>query len=281
MKMRKVRRNESTKVRRNRGSRMWIYLLVGVLVVLVFVVLSLTVFFKLSSFEVEGDTAYTSERIIEESGLITGENLLRLDEKTAEQNILTSLPFIETVDVKVELPSTVKIKVTAAAEYAYLPCDDYCYIVNSLGRVLKRSDIMPEGLIRLKGIEPPEKTLEVNAAEGNRTYLVFDDDRTKEAFSLLAEELSVSHIGEITRIEISSYLDIVFIVDDRVRVELGNMVDMDYKMKFVRNLFADESSMPKTGYAILNVSNTDRVSLKTNVTGNITLEDVLGEEVTP
>ena len=277
--MRKVRRNESTRVRRNRGSLLWVYLLVGVRVVLVFVVLSLTVFFRLSTFKVEGDTSYTSERIIEESGLVLGENLLRLDEKTAEQNILIALPFIETVDVKIELPSTVKINVTAAAEYAYLPCGDYCYIVNSLGRVLKRSDITPEELIELKGIAPPEKTVEVNSAEGNRTYLVFDDERTQNAFSLLAEELSVSHIGRITRIEMPDYLNIAFIVDGRVRVELGNMVDMDYKMKYVRRLFADESYMPKTGYAILDVSNTERVSLKTNITGNITLEDILGEEV--
>lgn len=279
MRMRKVRRNESTRVRRNRGSLLWVYLLVGVLVVLVFVVLSLTVFFRLSTFKVEGDTSYTSERIIEESGLVLGENLLRLDEETAEQNILIALPFIETVDVKIELPSTVKINVTAAAEYAYLPCGDYCYIVNSLGRVLKRSDITPEELIELKGIAPPEKTVEVNSAEGNRTYLVFDDERTQNAFSLLAEELSVSHIGRITRIEMPDYLNIAFIVDGRVRVELGNMVDMDYKMKYVRKLFADESYMPKTGYAILDVSNTERVSLKTNITGNITLEDILGEEV--
>lgn len=279
MKMRKVRRNESTRVRRNRGNLTWIYLLVGVLVVLVFVILSLTVFFKLNTFIIEGDTVYTNDRIVSESGLVFNENLLRLDEETAEQNILIALPFIETVDVKIELPSTVKIKVTAAAEYAYLPCGDYCYIVNSLGRVLKRSDITPEDLIQLKGVAPPEKTLEVNSAEGNRTYLVFDDERTQNAFALLAEELSVSHIGKITRVEMSSYLDISFIVDNRVRVELGNMVDMDYKMKYVRKLFADENYIPKTGYAILDVSNTERVSLKTNITGNITLEDILGEEV--
>ena len=277
--MRKVRRNESTRVRRNRGNLTWIYLLVGVLVVLVFVILSLTVFFKLNTFKVEGDSIYTNERIIEESGLALKENLLRLDEEAAEQNILIALPFIETVDVRIELPSTVKITVTGASEYAYLPCGDYCYIVNSLGRVLKSSDITPENLIMLKGIAPPEKTLEVNSAEGKRTYIVFDDERTQNAFSLLAEELSVSHIGRITRIEMSSYLDIAFIVEDRVRVELGNMVDMDYKMKYVRKLFADENNIPKNGYAILNVSNTDRVSLKTNITGNITLEDILGEEV--
>ena len=279
MKMRKVRRNESTRVRRNRGNLTWIYLLVGVLVVLVFVILSLTVFFKLNTFKVEGDSIYTNERIIEESGLALKENLLRLDEEAAEQNILIALPFIETVDVRIELPSTVKITVTGVSEYAYLPCGDYCYIVNSLGRVLKSSDITPENLIMLKGIAPPEKTLEVNSAEGKRTYIVFDDERTQNAFSLLAEELSVSHIGRITRIEMSSYLDIAFIVEDRVRVELGNMVDMDYKMKYVRKLFADENNIPKNGYAILNVSNTDRVSLKTNITGNITLEDILGEEV--
>lgn len=273
-------RGKSTCKRRTsvrRGNAAAIYLLIGVLLVLVFAVLSVTVFFRADNFTVTGETPYTPEQVIAASGITAGENLLRLDKEAAERRILAGLPYVESAKVEISLPSTVNITVTQAEEYAYISDGQSCWILNSDGRVLGKSETVSPGLIRLFGVSAPEASLEENAELGLRTYAGFDDERTREAFHDLSVYLAEANIGDVTHIDAGSYLNISFVIDSRVRVEMGTVVDMEYKMKFVKKLFLSEDYIPSTGYAILDVSNTDRVSLLTNVAGDISIEDILGE----
>lgn len=259
-----------------RRDRLPVYLVVGILLVLVFVVLSLTVLFHLDRFRVEGEIPYSEEEVVAATGLAGGENLLRLNTDAVEKQILANLPYLETVEVSVSLPDTLTVTCTSAKEYAYVAKGEICWIVDRKGRVLAETHKPGEDLLCLSGVNPPEAFLAENAEKGERTYIVFDDVRTSEAFTALADELEDTTLGKITQIRMPSYLDISFVVENRIKVRLGTMVDMPYKMKYVNRLFQEENVIPTDDLAVIDASNTERVSVKANPLAGLTEADILG-----
>lgn len=68
-----VSRYYSKKKRRKKRRKLMFYTLLTVFMVVVITVLSLTVFFNITTFEVEGNVRYGSEEIVAASGLQTGQ----------------------------------------------------------------------------------------------------------------------------------------------------------------------------------------------------------------
>ena len=267
------KRNIST--RRKRVNPLPIYLLSGVVLVLVFVVLSLTVLFRLDNFDIPEEYRYTRAEIEDATGLSGGENLIRLNSKALEKRLLARLPYFETVKVEKKLPSTVRITYTVAEEYAYIQVGANVCIVNREGRVLSENGAVSEDLVALSGVNFSKLPLSANSLNGERTYAGFDDERTREAFSQLIDALEKYNITGVTRIDIPNYLDIKFVTDERVRVELGTMVDLDYKLKYVRGLI-DSDNIPEEEYVILNVQNVERgASVRSGAVNGVTYEDVI------
>ena len=80
----------SEKKRPYRGGNYTLYFILAAIIVgIVMAVLSNTVLFKCGSIEVSGTTRYSSEEIIAASGVKTGENLMHIDAKKAEENGMT------------------------------------------------------------------------------------------------------------------------------------------------------------------------------------------------
>jgi len=272
--MGKIRKIKS--IRRRRINIVPITLLAGVILALAFVILSLTVLFTLESIEVENEYVYSHDDIAQASGLYGGENLIRLNGSQIEKRLLASLPYIETVSVKKQLPSTLTVEYTVAEEYALIQNGAQSCAVDKNGRVLSENVSPREGLILLSGVGLPEASLKENAEKAERTYASFDDERTREGFAQLNSYIDEYEIKGVTRIDMKSYLDITFVIDDRVRVEVGTTVDMEYKFKYIRGLI-DSDNIPADGYVILNVSNVERgASVRTGATYDLDLNDIVG-----
>jgi len=273
--MKKRRKLKEPPSYRRRRNPLPLYLAAFFVLLLVFTVLSLTVLFCLNAYEVSGSTVYTEAEIIEATGLRGNENLVRLSTSEIENRILARLPYIETVKVKKTLPSTLTITCTAAQPYATFTANGVTYTVTSEGRVLSETE--QSALILLSGVKAPEKTLAENAKKNKRTYLTFESERTREAFCTLTECLETVSLGKITRISVPSYLELSFVLDERIRVNVGTLVDTDYKIRFLNRVFETADAVPETGYVIVDVSNTERgASVKTNVNNDIGEEDIFG-----
>ena len=78
------------------------------------VVLSLTVFFKISSFEVAGDEVYSAEQIIEASGLKNGENLFGFEKEDVSAQVEQTLPYVGNIEIKRSMTGKITFTVTAA-----------------------------------------------------------------------------------------------------------------------------------------------------------------------
>ncbi|MBR6736178.1 MAG: FtsQ-type POTRA domain-containing protein, partial [Oscillospiraceae bacterium] len=150
-----AKRDKNTNARNRRAKRRYTlyYLLAFVLVVAVGLVMSLTVFFEITSINVLGNTMYADNEIIALSGIMTGDNLIRVPTGKIESKIVENYPYIKKAEVKRVLPDSVTIHITMAEEAAALRKSDGRFmLVSSEGRVLKSDiPICPEGMIPVDG----------------------------------------------------------------------------------------------------------------------------------
>lgn len=114
--------------------------------------LSLTLLFKIESFELKGDTRYTLEEVSNVFAFEPGESMFSFSAGNAQKRIEAQLPYVETAKVRRKLPSTIIFEVTEATEAYCLPWEDGTAIVSSKLKVLRTTDTAPDGLMRIEGL---------------------------------------------------------------------------------------------------------------------------------
>lgn len=157
---RKKSRSQKTvnpaKRRRNRrvAAAAGIVLLVGVAVWL-----SVTMLFKIDKFELRGDSPYTVEELAEAFGHAPGDSMYGFSAGGAAQRIQEQLPYVESVEVRRRLPSTIQFRVTAAQEAYCLQTGSGFAVLSTSLKVLRFAEAQPEGLTLLKGLDQIEAEL--------------------------------------------------------------------------------------------------------------------------
>ncbi|MBR6736616.1 MAG: FtsQ-type POTRA domain-containing protein, partial [Oscillospiraceae bacterium] len=215
-----AKRDKTANTRKRRSKRRYTlyYLLAFVLVVAVGLVMSLTVFFEITTINVSGNTMYADNEIIALSGIMTGDNLIRVPARKIESKIVESYPYIKTADVKRVLPDSVTIHITMAEEAAALrKADGRFMLVSPEGRVLK-SDIplCPEEMIPVDGFELPVvfdgDDLFIWEYEENGKTVIEENTAEKERFERLLElqaKIAENNLAsDIKVIDMSDMLDI-------------------------------------------------------------------------
>ena len=86
-----ARRNSRRRRRRSYGV---LYKIISVLVICAVIVAALTMFFKVRTITVTGDTQYGEEEIISASGVKTGDNLFLLNKYAIAESMLKELPAL-------------------------------------------------------------------------------------------------------------------------------------------------------------------------------------------
>ena len=88
-----ARRRKSNR-RRRRGSFGFLYKLLSTLAICAVVVAALTLFFRVDTIEVTGTERYTTQEVIDASGVDTGDNLFLLNKYSVDQDIRTRCPIL-------------------------------------------------------------------------------------------------------------------------------------------------------------------------------------------
>jgi len=116
-----------------------IYIIFGIALICVMTLIGASAFLRVNYFVVNSSGFYTTEQIIEASGVSGGDNLLYLNTQTVSQNIKNELPFVNNVEIVKNLPDTLIITVTESNAVAYLLFEGDTIIIDSSGRVLERT----------------------------------------------------------------------------------------------------------------------------------------------
>lgn len=126
--------------RRRRGSSGFLYKLLSVLVICGCLVAAMTLFFRVDSILVSGQTRYTEEQIREASGIQPGDNLILLNKFDARQRILDALPYIESIGIRRHPPDTLAIEVRECGTPAVLAQDGSTWFISPKGMIVDRQD---------------------------------------------------------------------------------------------------------------------------------------------
>ncbi len=104
--------------------------------VVIGVILSLTVFFKINTIEVTGTSQYSKESILNVCGVDTGDNLFLIKKTGVAEKISRALPFTGEITVKRSFPNKIVIQVTDSVPSSAVVYEDGYALLNQEQKVL-------------------------------------------------------------------------------------------------------------------------------------------------
>lgn len=194
-------------------------------ILVVGVILSLTVLFKTSAYEVVGNTLYLEEDIIATCGIAEGENIFLAAKGPAEERIVSRFPYIEEANVTFKIPDTIKIEITEAVEgYLFKVSDTDYLVISTRGHVLSR--VADRSAYQLPVfIGPKLKSGEIGQ------QVAYEDESVMEIITDITKVFSDNGYQGITEINATDMTAITFTYDARIRVKLGLPEDLSYKIR--------------------------------------------------
>ncbi len=218
--------------KRNQAKRKRInlfYIILFLVISVVFLVICSAVFLKVKSVSINGCEKYSYEQIMEYVNIKEGENIYSFDKEQVENAILNNFPYIKSVEIKRDLPTTVEINIEEEKVYFASELAGDTYLMSSELKVLER-------LTDTKSTQTDYVALSLNNV---RECIVGDsvkfvNNRTLDAITELYDNLEYNAIThKIKSVDVRSRFDIYVNYEDRLEIYLGDSDDMDTKISFL------------------------------------------------
>jgi len=211
--------------------------------------------FNISTVNVLGNEKLDPEQVKLASGIISGVNTFKISTKKAEKSIST-IPYIDSVEVKRVLPGKINIKISECKIEAYIPFIASLVGIDKNGKVVEAVSSDTE-VDRYK-INVPIK--EFNLGE----KIAIDDTKITDIIIMYMDCFSRYEISDkIANVDITSLEDTSFTTKFGLVVKLGGSEDIDYKLKYYKRLL-QEIGEEATG--LLDLTNTaDKVPYRKNI----------------
>ena len=220
---------------------------VSVFILAAAVYLCLTMLFNVDRVKIEGNTLYEEMDLIKTSGIEKGENLFEVDTAYAEDKLYSVYSYIEEVEVKRSFPNSVTIKKTEAVPFSVVEEADGYTLVSTGGKVLERGlEEVPYGMLSVRGIST------VTNSE--------DNTKRKDLMMRIIGTMQELNMEDYVFLDLTDTLEITMIYDNRVRVKLGNELELEYKLQFVDSVISEK--LPKVGYQLVDASVPGKIMTK-------------------
>lgn len=236
------------------------FILTTGLLVTTLVLLALSPLFAVYRIEVKGAVHYSEESLISLSGAVKGENgfrqvgsspgnILMLRVGSAEQAIRQGCPYIKTVKVRYVLPGTIVIDTLERTAAAAVPFMGTSLLVDKEGFVLETlsPDSIPE--------TPYINGLKFESYELGKKPEYTNPEAVQAAFRLLDELQALDRnrpeklYDSVDSVDVGDLSAISFSLQSRLKVKLGDMQDLNYKLSSTKTIF--EKNIKKEDKGIL------------------------------
>ena len=197
--------------------------------VIVAVIFVMSVFFRVSDIQVEGNVHYTDEEIIRAIDIEEGDNLFFYDRFSALSRVFAKLPYVEEVSIERILPNKVIISVTESQALAYIVLGEEKWTIDHSCKVLgKATQDELGGLIPIDGISPGTLMIgeELQTSDGN-TEIV---DYIAQVLYQLEERGLYRQVG---RVDFSDPDDVEFTYADKYIIRIGGADKTEYKFGMI------------------------------------------------
>ncbi len=257
------RKGQSKQRRRRRRARRdgtpTVLVLLCLLLTVVAIILAATLFFKIETITLTGDTRYSQEYVAEASGLEIGDNLVLFDKISVKNGIYEACPYLDTVQIRRRYPSGIEIIVTECQPVAVLydekaeipdPEDETktvttgetgWWLMDRNGKLLENitSPRVPE-LTRIYGVT-------LVAPETGKSVEILQEDTQKPLFLLLNTAEDDGILQDIGGMDFAEPYAIRFNYLDRFVVKLGSTEDLDVKMRYLHLIVEEKLSSNAAG----------------------------------
>lgn len=245
--MRDVVKSGADAKKRKNGNNSAYFGIIAFIVIVTFVILSTTVFFRIDTLVITGSSIYSAEEITSASRINGGDNLIRTFMGKCGDRIEQQLVYVENAELKRHFPSTVEIYIEPSVESANIAVGSTYYILSRSGKILDITDAPRGDIFTVSGAVPQGGVM-----VGDK--FVCGDEKHTEVLYKLMEAGNTALDKKITSFDMTDYLNVSCIYDNRITVEFGATSELDYKLKLADTIIATKIG-PETEGTLKMLSN--------------------------
>jgi cell division protein FtsQ len=232
-------RRRGKRRRRGNGS---LYITVTVALMLFVAIMGVSVFFNVSEIIVEGTRAYTSEQVIEASGIQLDESIFFLRESSAAVRIKETLSYVEEVRIVRSLPGTVKIIVSESFPVAYIKTSDAAWVIDENAKILEKLGTgVKTSAFEIYGLTPILPTVgeTLSLGDSGSVQLVY----LKQVLSGI---MSAGIYKDVGWLDMSNISSITFYYQGLYTVNLGKGENLSDKLSLMKSMVDDHPDTSAT-----------------------------------
>ena len=227
--------------RGRRGRRFGVlYKLLTLVVVCAAAVLALTLFFKVESVEVTGNSRYSAQEIQDACGVQLGDNLYLLSKPDMVQRLHQQLPYIDEVRITRSLPNTLCVQVTEFTTVYAVEQEGTVWLLTSGGKIVETA--------AERGDTPLIDGCELLAPSlgGDVSFALELQNRQESLFALLTALESAELTGDVRTIHLGDPTVLSMDYTERFTVEMPYGADYPRLLRYL-TLVIEELETNLTG----------------------------------
>lgn len=234
-------------------------LILFILVVTAIVIFARSSFFIVDNIKVSGNKKYLSNDVIKQTGFVTGQNVFKmLGEKPknlltfsfsdTEQSIYKSMPYIKSVSIRPALPKSISIKIVERTPFAIVETQGTSVLIDREGYALEivKDSSLKKKYFKIIGISVDSYNLGQAVKFKSRFPL---DNLTNICDVLIKndKDSKVKLFEKVSSVDLSELNNMKILFDNRITVKFGDLEDIDYKIRFFRQLFVNNITEKQEG----------------------------------
>ena len=198
----------------------------GKLIIMLAVVAAIV--FKVNTIEIQGNTVYSADQIIEASQIQQGDNLLTVNKALAVGNIKAALPYVEDVSIARSLPDGIIIQVReSVVSFAVMTDTNACWLVGPSGKALER--IEPAAFNE----NPHINGLLISTPTEGEAVSSPTPTALAAALDVMKELDGTGLLEHIRVIDVEKEYDMSIWYDERYEIKLGGTDELAYKIRYL------------------------------------------------
>ena len=222
-------------------------IIISLIVFFVAALIGIFLIFKVETIDVIGESKYSREEIIAAAGYSVGDNLFFLPVQEVEESLPKRLPYIESAKITREIPHTISIDITPSSQAAVLNYEGNTVVVDGDGKVIDITKDTDAKGIKVFGVEILKPKLS--------SQVVIKDEEQNDAFYKAIGKLkSINGLKDMSSLDLNDLEDIVLTYQDRIKMDLGSVTRLPYKIQFGFSIVNDENKIMKTEYGVLDLT---------------------------
>ena len=222
-----ARRNRYNR-RRHQGRFSFLYKILVFIAICGAIAVALALFFKVDKVTVTGNSRYSADKIVEAAGIQTGDNMFFLNKYKASEQITTALPYVETVQIRRQLPDTLVVTVTECTAPAAVQQDGKLWLLSGDGKIVdsKTGDGKQYAMVKGLSLLEPQVGSDIQVPDEEQSS-------AQLLLTLLGLLRDKGMLADVQSIDLSDSASVILRYLDRFDVTFRWDADFDYKLDYL------------------------------------------------